>query len=361
MSTVRCESVSLFTLTPGGQKLASQLRGHLPMKCYCAEKYLANSKFSQGFEAFAGSFKNSVAQAFMRDSAIIVIGACGIVVRTIAPLLADKLSDPAVLVIDEKGNNVISLLSGHLGGANELTRYVSNILEANAVITTSTDVNQTCSLDLLSRQMCAELVDFRRATKTVNQLLVSGEPVGIYVDPDLSELLGFDIHNFDIRGLRVVAADEPIANDLSALIDVSMNGERPDWPVPSFQLIPKRIVAGVGCRKALAPNVLLSLFEQHLARHHLHPLAVASLGSIDIKQDEPALLELAKLCQVPLTLYSAEQLVQSAERFPSSEFVKKTVGVGSVSQPVAWLLSGGQLLGETLKTQGVTISLGVLN
>ncbi len=355
MNTVRFESVSLFTLTPGGQRLANRLRGYLPLKCYCAEKYL-----QQGFEAFSDSFAHSVAQAFRRDSAIIVIGACGVVVRTIAPLLVDKSSDPAVLVIDEHGEHVISLLSGHLGGANELTRYVSNLLDANAVITTATDVNQTCSLDLLAQQMCAELIDARRAVKTINQSLVSGEAVGIYVDPDLVELLDFELGHFDIRGLQVLRADEPLPSRLKALIDVSLRRERPRWPVESFQLIPKRIVAGLGCRRALKPSLMLELFEQQLARYNLHPLALASLGSIDIKCDEPALLELAKHYRIPLTLYSAQQLASCAERFASSPFVLQTVGVGAVAQPVAWLLSGGHLLGEPFKAQGGTISLGVV-
>ncbi len=357
MSTVKCESVSLFTLTPGGQQVANKLRNHLPMQCYCAEKYL-----QAGFEPFAESFKNTITQAFLRDSAIIVIGACGIVVRTIAPLLKDKFTDPAVLVIDEKGQHVISLLSGHVGGANELARYLSHIINATAVITTSTDVNQTCSFDLLAKQMCADTDNHRLATKTINQMLVSGHKVGIYVDPYLVKKLDFDINRFDVRGLTIVNDEADIAElGLSALIYVSMQTVRPEWPVESFQLIPKRLVAGIGCRKGVEPEVLASLFNSQLQALNIHPKALSIIGSIDVKQNEQAIIKLAKSFDVPFEVFTADELRECAGRFPQSDFVAKTVGVGAVSQPAAWLLSNGSLLGDTVKDQGITITFGVLN
>lgn len=356
MNTVRAESVSLFTLTPGGQQVANKLRAQLPMQCYCAEKYLQD-----GFKPFVNGFKNTLGQAFLRDSAIIVIGACGIVVRSIAPLLQDKFSDPAVLVIDEKGEHVISLLSGHVGGANELARYLSHMINATAVITTATDVNKTCSFDLLAKQMCAEVEDFRLATKTINQLLVSNKRVGIIVDPFLANQLDFDIHSFDIRGLTIVDDNSVEHSKLDALIDVSMQTVRPTWSVPTFQLIPKRLVAGIGCRKGVEPEVLQSLFTSQLQALNINPKALSIIGSIDVKRNEDAIVSLAKSYNVPFEVFSADELNQCADRFPRSEFVAKTVGVGAVSQPAAWLLSNGTLLGETIKQNGITITYGVLN
>lgn len=355
MSTVNYESVSLFTLTPGGQLIARRLQQYLPLQCYCAEKYIQD-----GFIPFNHSLKRTVADAFKRDSAIIFVGACGIAVRMIASLLNDKFTDPAVLVVDEKGQNVISLVSGHIGGANELARYVSALIGANPVITTATDVNQTCSLDLLAQQMCADAHDLRHAVKTINQLLVSHHKVGLVVDPRLREQIGFDIDRFDTRGLVLTQADDVPHHQFSALVDVSMQAARPDWPVPSVQLVPKRVVAGIGCRKGVPPLTLQTLFSQRMQQLNLHPLSLVSLGSINIKHDEPAIIELARQYRVPLKLYSARELQHCAQHFPSSEFVRKTVGVGSVSQPVAWLLSQGRLLGSTLRQQGITITYGVM-
>ncbi|WP_219930915.1 cobalt-precorrin 5A hydrolase [Vibrio albus] len=335
--------------------MANKLRDSLPITCYCAEKYVQD-----GFIPFNGSFQNTVAESFSRDSAIIVVGACGITVRVIAPLLEDKLSDPAVLVVDEKGEHVISLLSGHMGGANALARYVSGIIGAKPVITTSTDVNQKCSFDLLAKQMCAVAEDFRTVAKTINQRLVSGENIGLFVDPWLVEHLGFDIDSFDTRGLTFVSEEDVDKHDLSALIDVSMQLKRPEWPVKSYQLIPKRVVAGIGCRKDTSPGDLAALFSEQLMNRGLHSMSLAVIGSIDVKKDEPAILKLASGKNVPFKVFSAEELRACSELFPKSEFVIRTVGIGSVSQPAAWLLSNGLLLGETVKQQGITITYGVM-
>ncbi|SJN59122.1 cobalamin biosynthesis protein CbiG [Vibrio ruber DSM 16370] len=358
MNTVNGFSVSLFSLTPGGQQIARQIRQAFPalsMHCYCAEKYL-----QANFLPFDGSLKQTVAQRFGCDSALIFIGACGIAVRMIAPLLQDKFTDPAVLVIDEQGQHVISILSGHVGGANELAREVAARIGAQPVISTATDVNQTCAFDVLAQQINAASEQFRVATKTVNQLLVSGHAVGIYVDPWLTATLGFDIRQFDIRGLTIVTEHDVGRYELSALIDVSMQHTRPDWPIPSFQLIPKRLVAGIGCRKNISPVQLLTLFQQQLQHISIHPLALAAIGSIDRKYDEPAILHLAQQYQVPFKLFSAAELSACSAPFPQSEFVRQTVGVGCVSQPAAWLLSDGCLLGETLRQQGITLTYGVM-
>ncbi len=356
MNTDNYESVSLFCLTPGGVALGKTVRRLLPMQCYCAEKYL-----TAGFEPFIGSFAQSLAAAFHRDSAIIVIGATGIVVRTIAPLLVNKMSDPAVIVLDEKGNNIISLLSGHIGGANELTRYLGNKLGANAVITTATDVNNTCAIDMLAKQMCAAMNDFPQAVKTLNQMLVSGQSIGIYLDPQLREQLNFDLLSFDIRGLEVLQEVSDADASLDAVIDVSMSLERPDWPVPSYQLVPKRLVAGIGCKRNTDSGKLSAMFADNLRKMQVNPLSLLAIGSLDIKRNEPALMALSHEYQVPFKVFSARVIETSAPVYEESEFVKKTVGVGAVSQPVAWLLSNGGKLRETIKQSGVTLTFGVLN
>ena len=106
--------------------------------------------------------------------------ACGIVVRTIAPLIENKFSDPAILVSDEKGKNIISLLSGHMGGANEMTLYISNLLNSNPVITTATDVNDKSSLDMIAKKLNAHIYDFRNKVLKINSMLVNDEVVNLF-------------------------------------------------------------------------------------------------------------------------------------------------------------------------------------
>lgn len=351
MNTAKPESVALFCLTPGGVALAQRLCGELPLTCFTSEKLL-----QPGFVPFGGSFAQTVEQAFSEYSALVFIAATGIVVRVIAPLLNDKLRDPAVVVMDERGEYVISLLSGHLGGANDLTRRLATMLGASAVITTATDVNELAALDTLAAQLDATLHDFRLAVKTVNQMLVSQQRVGLWWDRDFAAFA----EQVDTRGFIPVDSLDALPA-LDALVCVTLRDALPPQAIPIFKLVPRRVVAGIGCRRDTPPHTVATLLNQQLAANHIDPLALRAIGSVSLKQHEPALLELAQRCQIPFNIFSVEQLAQHEQRFPASEFVRLTVGVGSVSQPAAWLMSNGNLVGNTLREQGVTITLGVSN
>ncbi|MCG8706855.1 cobalt-precorrin 5A hydrolase [Brenneria sp. 4F2] len=355
MNTARPERMAVFCLTPGGVRLAGRLLAHMPqLTCFTSEKLLA-----PGFTAFNGSFGDTLRDAFSRYSALIVVGATGITVRAIAPLIVDKMSDPAVVVIDERGQHVISLLSGHVGGANALTRYLAGVLDADPVITTATDVNQMAALDMLAVQLNAAMQDFRQAVKEVNRLLVSDGRVGLWWDEPLRD----ERSRCDARGFIPVARLDALP-PLDALVCVTLRDTLPAalpaaLSLPTFKLVPKRVVAGIGCRRSTPPHTLESLLSQQLAENHFDPLALRAIGSVVIKRDEPALLQLAQRRQVSFELFDVDELAPHEQRFPASEFVRRTVGVGSVSQPVAWLMSGGSLVGNTLRQQGVTITLGV--
>ncbi|RLM20306.1 cobalamin biosynthesis protein CbiG [Brenneria alni] len=351
MNIVKPESIAVFCLTPGGVRLARRLQAHLPLTCFTSEKML-----EPGFVAFSGSFAETLREAFTTFSALVVVGATGITVRAIAPLVNDKMTDPAVVVIDEQGRHVISLLSGHVGGANALTRYLAGLLGASPVITTATDVNQMASLDMLAGELGADIADCRQAVKEVNQRLVSAQKVGLWWDePLLSERA-----RCDVRGFIAVECLEALP-ELDALVCVSLRDNLPALPLPTYRLVPRRVVAGIGCRRATPLDTLAGLLSRQLADNHFDPLALRAIGSVTLKQHEPALNQLAQRCRVPFELFSAETLSLHEHRFPASDFVRQTVGVGSVSQPVAWLMSNGGLVGTTLREQGVTITLGVLH
>lgn len=354
MSIDKKETVSLFCLTPGGMELARKVRQFLSVTAFCAEKYV-----EPGFNAFNGSFAETLTERFRKDDALIVIGATGIVIRVLAPCLVDKYHDPAVVVMDEKATNVISLLSGHVGGANDLTHYLAAALNSNPVITTATDVNDVSALDMLVKEIKGVLITPRDSVKTVNQMLASGKNVGLYVDPELVELTSFNVSDFDTRGFVILDHLDQKPVDLAAMVYISIFTKEPYWPIPVHKLIPKRVVLGIGCRRGISSQLLSDMVRHKLDLLHIDPLAVAAIGSIDIKADEPALLDLADEYNVDLSLFVAQELHDCAAHFPVSEFVQKTVGVGSVSQPIAWLLSQGNLIGDTTKEQGITITVGV--
>ncbi|CNE13685.1 cobalamin biosynthesis protein CbiG [Yersinia rohdei] len=354
MNIAKPESVAVFCLTPGGVRLARRLLSHVPLTCFTSDKLV-----EPGFLPFDGSFVNTVHKAFKQYSALVVIGAIGLTVRVIAPLVNDKMSDPAVVVIDERGQHAISLLSGHVGGANKLTRILAGILGADPVITTATDVNDMAALDTLATQLDAEMQDFRHAVKVVNQLLVSQQKVGLWWDaPFLAES-----ERCDTQGFVPVKCLDALPQ-LDALVCVTLRDRLPLiadnlLPFPVYKLVPRRVVAGIGCRRATPLQTLVELLQQQLAENHFDFLALRAIGSVSIKKDEPALHQLAQCWRVPFELFSVGELSRHEQRFPASDFVRQTVGVGSVSQPVAWLMSDGKLVGNTLRQRGVTITLGV--
>lgn len=353
---VKPESIAVFCLTPGGIRLARRLQAQLPLTCYCSEKLLET-----GFKPFAGSFASTVALAFQTHTALVVIGSSGLTVRVIAPLLKDKLTDPAVVVIDERGSHVISLLSGHVGGANALTRYLAGILRADPVITTATDVNELAALDSLAVQLDADMHDFRNAVKQVNSLLVSEGRVGLFWDHGSLPEPGahWPVERCDSRGFIPVSSLATLPDKLDALVCVTLRERLPALKLPVYKLVPRRVVAGIGCRRDTSFPLLTSLLTRQLERYQFDPLALKAIGSVALKGDEPALQHLSACYQIPFNLFSVSELQEHEHRFPHSNFVHQTVGIGAVSQPVAWLMSNGHLIGETLREQGVTITLGV--
>ncbi|AKM47675.1 cobalt-precorrin 5A hydrolase [Edwardsiella anguillarum] len=349
MNTVKPESIALFCLTPGGVQLAKRLATRLPLTCFTRE-----ALWEPGFTPFEGGFAQTARRAFTRYSALIFIGATGIAVRVLAPLINDKFSDPAVVVIDERGQHVISLLSGHAGGANALTRDLAGMLGADPVITTATDVNGMAALDTLAFQLDARMSDFRSAVREVNQMLVSQRRVGLWWDPALAA----EVSRCDRRGF-ITVTDLQDLPALDALVCITLRRDLPEIPLPHWKLVPQRVVAGIGCRRGTPFPLLVALLARQLEAQRLDPLALRAIGSAALKRDEPGLIQLAARWCIPFHTFTTDALRAHEHRFPISPLVRRTVGVGSVSGPAAWLLSHGQLLGDTLREQGVTITLGV--
>ena len=299
MNTVKPESIALFCLTPGGVVLAKRLAAMLPVTCFTSEKLL-----EEGFIPFENGFANTAREAFTNYSALIFIGATGIAVRVLAPLVNDKFCDPAVVVIDERAQHVISLLSGHAGGANALARYLAGMLGADPVITTATDVNDMAALDTLAFQLNARMSDFRSAVKIVNQMLVSNKRVGLWWDDELTQ----DVSHCDRRGF-ITVTDLNQLPELDSLVCITLRTNLPELPVPHWKLVPQRVVAGIGCRRDTPFPLLAALLARQLEAQQLDPLALKAIGSITLKKDEQGLIQLASCCRVPFETFTAEIIV----------------------------------------------------
>ena len=247
---------------------------------------------------------------------IVFVGATGIAVRAIAPFVASKLTDSPVIVIDELGLNVIPILSGHYGGANELAKEFSKALGANAVITTATDVNNVFAIDCFAAQNGFRIAD-KSKIKGVSEKLLKGER--ILVRNDVADL--------------EFASEIPtnlILED-KAEADVIISESEVDT---GLCLIPKRLVIGMGCKKDKAFEELLDFLKESFSEEELKQQLYA-ICSIDVKSKEVGLLKLAAYLGAKYFTFSAEELEAVEGDFEESEFVSKQVGVGNVSERAA--------------------------
>lgn len=256
------------------------------------------------------------------DEALIFVGAVGIAVRKITPIVKDKLTDPAVIVVDEMGKFVIPILSGHVGGANELAYIIAEHLGAIPVITTATDLNSVIAFDEMAASNGLDIVN-RDNIKKVSGGLLKGKPVNVAIDDDV-----------------VITGDESIIDDTV------------------LGLLYRPIVIGMGMRKDKDFESLDAFFSESLAKNDLSPKDVAGIASIDVKAKEPALIELSKKYDIPLYFFSAQELKDVEGEFEESEFVEATVGVSDVSARAAKALGKrGDFVVKKKKQDGMTISI----
>ncbi|WP_035235600.1 cobalt-precorrin 5A hydrolase [Desulfobacter vibrioformis] len=339
------KKLGVWVLTPHGMALANRVKQALPHADLFASQKLGPGESHARFSALA----KALARVWDHYDAHYFIMATGIVVRTIAPLIRDKTRDPAVVCGDEAGHFVISLISGHIGGANELAVKLSAILGARPVITTATDVNQVPAIDVIARNQ-GLYIENKRAIKHVSMAFIKGEPLPIH-----------DPFGLVSPHLRPTEKSGPMAD--SSLFTPEKSGIWVDYrihtlPEKVLVLRPKMLVAGMGCRRGVTRQEL----EDHLQQvFHTQGFSVNSLSqivSVDLKADEPGLLELARTLNLPIEFYTRGELDQ-VKRVPNpSSLVNKHIGIQSVCEAAA-ILATGQTRLLTPKTATRTITLAI--
>lgn len=273
-----------------------------------------------------------------RDSeALVFVSASGIAVRAIAPFVRDKMTDPAVVSVDEAGRFAVPLLSGHVGGGNALARRVARYTGGQAAISTATDVQGKFAVDVWAKAQNLVLTS-RELAKAVSAALLEGKPVGVFSEFPISGPLP--------EGLTQGAADLGIC--------VSRTME-PQPFARTLHLIPRAVTLGVGCRRGTAQAHLEDRLAAFLRDHALPEAAVTGLASIDLKQDEQGLLALAEAHGWPIRFFSAGELAQEQGAFPPSQFVAKTTGVDNVCQRAAQRAGGAVFIPKTA-CDGVTFA-----
>lgn len=283
---------------------------------------------------------------FAEKRAMIFVSATGIAVRAIAPWIRDKMTDPPVVTVDEGAQFVIPLLSGHVGGANELARHIADWLEAVPVITTATDVNGKFAVDLFASAYHMTIID-RKEAKNISAAVLEGKQIGVFSDLPIKKLPdGFVMDRWCEENICITVKDPSF----------------PEKKASYLRLVPRAVVLGVGCRRGTDPEFMKEKVFALLKEHGIDPAAVKAIASVDVKQDEPAVLGLKQVfdgeclhqpCEQ--RFYTPEQLIQVPGDFKESAFVKKQIGVGNVCERSA-CAAGGKLLVEKQAGDGITLA-----
>lgn len=314
-------SLVIFYITDRGREVAERLAGFYP------EADL--KKYSSRFPS----------QLWKKDNTLVFIMATGIVVRTIAPYLKDKKSDPAVIVMDEKGQRVISLLSGHLGGANQKAREIALFLRGEAVITTASDLNDLPSIDLWAEAHNLVIENWDMLPKAGTKLLNRGN-ITVY------SKIAIDLPEEFVVAEDAATADMIISNEL-----ITTDKKR-----QTLYLRPKDLVLGIGCNSGTSAEEIESAVRRTLAEHNLSFLSIHSLSTIDIKKNEPGLVSFAGKYGLDLHIFGPDVL-NTVQGVTPSQAAKKATGAQAVAEPSALLAAGGRsLLVPKQKIGNVTVA-----
>ena len=324
--------IALIAFTRGGCALGNRLARELGGTLWTSQRLSE----PMGLPS-CGDLQSWTGERFRDSEALIFISASGIAVRAIAPFVKDKFSDPAVVAVDEAGRFAVPLLSGHVGGANDLARRVAALTGGQAAVSTATDVRGVFAVDQWAREQNLVLWE-REIAKAVSAALLEGKPVAVR-------------SVFPIAGAMPQGLGEEPA-ELGILIGPTAR----KCPFPhTLHLIPRAVTLGIGCRRGTEQAQLETALEAFLDKSAIPAAAVRGLATIDLKRDEPGLLALAEDHGWPISFFTAGELAMEQGDFPPSAFVERTTGVDNVCQRAAQR-SGGTIVIPKTVCQGVTFA-----
>ena len=321
-------TVAVIAFTRRGAELGRKLAAALGGALYAPARFAADA----GAEPVSALAAWTAAR-WEDSDALVFVGAAGIAVRAVAPHVRDKFTDPAVVSVDEEGRFAVPLLSGHVGGANELALRVAELTGGQAAVSTATDVNGLFAVDVWAREQGLAITD-RALAREVSAALLEGKAVGF----------ASDFGHPCPAGLTQGPAE----------IGVWVTARTGAGPFSrTLRLAPKGLILGVGCRRGTERAAIEEAAAEALAGYE--PLAVAAVATIDLKQDEPGLLAFCAARGLPLLTFSAGELSAVAGDFTPSDFVKGVTGVDNVCERAA-AAAGGRIVVPKLAKNGVTAS-----
>ena len=343
--------ISVISFTETGQQLAERIRESMDgeaavtlyTKCSRLEKKTVPAVDDSDADTICvrNSLSAWAGEQMAARHALIFIGACGIAVRAIAPWIMDKLHDSPVLVADEMGKYVIPLLSGHVGGANELAVRLAGALGAIPVITTATDLHDSFAVDIFAKRNDLRICN-REGIAKVSAKVLAGEEITMSVQTG-----HLAVDETIPSGIRLCAY--PPAEKVDILI---ADDTEETFQKESAELLlqPKKYILGVGCKKDTDSAKMDLFLKKILEEQGIVIEQIAALASIDVKKEERCLLEFSEKYRIPFRIYTAQELQAVPGEFHGSEFVKTQVGVDNVCERAAlkaagtggWILLGKQ-------------------
>ena len=330
--------VSIIAFTENGMEIAYKLSNSL--------SEVNDVDFSR---CGKGALSTWTEEHFSTNDALIFIGAIGIALRAIAPYIKTKTKDPAVVVVDELGQFSIPILSGHIGGANELALQIAEDLGSIPVITTATDINKVFAVDTWAKSQGLQILN-PQCIKLVSSKLLKGESVHVKSDYPIQGNLPKNVYLNDLE-------DSNVGYDV-IITHKDLENERKN---DTLLLVPQIITVGIGCRKDISFESVESSILNILKSENYHILSINALASIDKKANEKGILEFGKKYDLPFNTYSAEELNSLEGDFTKSEFVKSVVEVDNVCERSAVIESNGKLIRrkDTCDGAGVTVALAI--
>ncbi len=341
------DHLAIWCITPKGKALGLKLKNTLEnTNLFISNRVDGGLDHGQNIFEF-NKLGHEIKNRFTQYSGHIFIFSTGIAVRLIAPLLKSKLLDPAVVVVDDNGNHVISLISGHIGGANALAKKIADIIHAQPVITTATDTNCLPAIDLIAKKK-GLYIETPRHIKRINMAFLTGKPIDLY-DP-------MGLVSEELTG--VCLSKSPVKDIDTEKIYCSHEIK----PVSRGTMIlrPCRLSVGIGCNRGTGVKAIYDFLTHVFKEGGLSKHSIDRLSTIDIKKDENGLLALAKKMKLPMDFHSRERLNSIASIETPSEMVEKHIGVRSVSEASAILSAdNGKLIITKKKNKDVTIAVAI--
>ncbi|WP_238905397.1 cobalt-precorrin 5A hydrolase [Clostridium sp. YIM B02506] len=278
-------------------------------------------------------------EAMEKAKGIIFISSTGIAVRAIATYLKGKTIDPGVVVVDAKGEYAISLLSGHLGGGNELAIKVSEILKAMPIITTATDSLGVKAPDMIAKENNLLISDIKKA-KDISAFLIEGKKV-VFEDED-------KIIDIPKGYIECIESSENLPK---VKVTNKISGSE------ALVLVRKNVILGIGCRKDVPKEKMLDFIRESLKEYGYREDSILKISTIDLKSKEEAILNTSQVFSLPLEIHSRDEVRKIEHLFKCSDFVRKSIGVGAVAEPCVYL-SGGEIVVERISKEGMTLCIG---